>query len=94
MNSCGDLQLHARIAFVGAPISMAIVYVAGVKYVFDSPVEAVEACMAAYLALNIKYPDCSKRVWYFLQKYVFRISTESDVFDPAAYTLANDISLS
>lgn len=47
--------------------------------------------MSAYLALNIICPKISEKIWFFLQKYIFGISTPYDAVDATLKTLANDL---
>lgn len=53
------------------------------KYTFEDPVKAVETAFLIYWALNIEYPEESKVVWTFVQKYIFGLSTIEDLNKPS-----------
>jgi len=44
----------------------------------ESGLKAVDICFKSFFALNLNYPDESKQVWYFIQKYFYNIETKYD----------------
>lgn len=70
---------------------MAYVDISGIRMKFENPIKAVEACFHSFICINIKYPtDCS-RVWYFIQKLVYFISSHWDTDFIAVSTIINDL---
>ena len=86
-------EIQPRLVFVGVPLELAYVLIAHVKYRFEDIKKAIETYMVIFLGLNVKYPEESKRVWYFLQKYIFKITTSYDKPDIVLNTLAHDLKL-
>lgn len=74
-------SVQPRVVIIGSPVSIAWVVLPDVKYIFEKVKDAVEACMAIYLGLNIEYPQEAERIWYFLQKYVFKFNCPTDLED-------------
>lgn len=80
------------IIFIGEPVAVVWVIVAHVKYTFEDICSSFKCAIAAFFALNIKYPTNSERPWLFLQKYLFNISTPYNKHvEDSIKTLANDL---
>lgn len=61
------------------------------KYYYDNPIEAVSTCFKVYQALNSIYPRESSHVWEFLQKSVYKITTNFDKNYDSVTRLLNQI---
>lgn len=48
------------------------------KYMFNNPIEAIDACFKIFQGLNTEYPRESEHIWEFLQKAIYNITTSSD----------------
>ena len=55
------------------------VYIDGMKYCMDSPLQALDVCFKSFLALNAQYPKTGQQIWNFIQKYIYNIHTDVDV---------------
>lgn len=83
--------VQPKIVLIGSPVSVSYVIIAGYKYMCESPKAAIDTCMAFFLGLNIQYPKKSQNIWYFLQKFLYKINTPYDKTDSAGETLFNDL---
>lgn len=68
-----------------------LVYFDGIKYKFFSAVEALNCCFQIYHVFNLKYPLASHAVWMFIQKYLYELTTSSDVPFFHVTNLVNDL---
>lgn len=69
------------------------VYFDDIKYKFNSFLPALDCCFKLFYVLNLKYPECSKSVWIFIQKYLFGIdSTKSERICPNVLCLIRNLS--
>jgi len=57
----------------------------------ESGLKAVDICFKSFFALNLNYPDESKQVWYFIQKYFYKIETKYDKCYQNVNNLIHDI---
>eukprot|EP00102_Acyrthosiphon_pisum_P024178 XP_016661388.1 PREDICTED: uncharacterized protein LOC107884234 isoform X1 [Acyrthosiphon pisum] len=57
----------------------------------ESGLKAVDICFKSFFALNLNYTDESKQVWYFIQKYFYKIETKYDKFYQNVNNLIHDI---
>lgn len=75
-----SVELQPRIIFIGNMNELsAYVTLCGKKYFFKNPLEAIESCFNIFMALNVKYPAETKVIWNFVQRYIFKISTQHDL---------------
>lgn len=61
------------------------------KYMFNNPIEAIDACLKIFQALNAEYPRESEHIWEFLQKSVYNIQTDFDKNYNSVLILLNDL---
>ncbi|XP_070074126.1 uncharacterized protein [Drosophila takahashii] len=68
----GDSEIECKEFFI---------YFSDIFYEFKDIVSAVDACFKIYNVLDLKYPEESKLVWYFIHKYFFEmdIATEDNI---------------
>lgn len=55
-------------------IEQSFVIINETRYVCDTPLQAVDRCFKATLALGCEYPIESRFPWIFLEKYVYEVS--------------------
>ncbi|XP_055371751.1 uncharacterized protein LOC129618858 [Condylostylus longicornis] len=93
INQCRKVKVNIqpKIVFIGENIDLTWVLVSHVKYCFKNPLEAVTACFSVFMGLNIQYPPECKRIWYFVQNYIYKITTKYDKDDAVLKTLALDL---
>lgn len=89
-----NTELYPFMVFIGSPISVAWVVIGHLKYSFNDLSSCMKCAISAYIALNVKYPQPSEKAWFFLQKYIFNISTSNDTsIENSVKTFANDLNL-
>ncbi|XP_033222789.1 uncharacterized protein LOC117176643 [Belonocnema kinseyi] len=72
-------------------IDSVYVYVDGMRYLMDSIVQAVDVCFKIYQALNAAYPTTGQQIWNFIQRYVYKIHTCTDVESASQAEIAVDL---
>lgn len=45
------------------------------KYLFTSPIDAIDCCFKAFFAFNLNFPPESNSTYSFIQKFVYKIRT-------------------
>lgn len=80
------------IAFIGQPITKAILKIEDSLYEFDS----IRTCIEAYCAFNLAFdfpflPRC-QLVWFFVRRHLFNISKKDDK-ESETLTMAHDLGL-
>lgn len=85
------LSIQPRIVLVSSPLQLAYITLVDIKYCIQDIKEAVETITSIYLSLNIQYPEISRKVWYFLQRFIFNFKTPFDNVYSDLETLWNDL---
>lgn len=70
-----------------------LVYFDEIKYKLPSTLHAILVCFQIFQVFNLKYPDESHDVWYFIQKYFFNIVTNFDTNCIKVLQLITDINI-
>lgn len=94
MKKCESAKtpLQPYIQFIGSPVEICNISVAHIKYTTTSVVHAFEIAFSAYMALNVKYPDECRKIWEFIQQFLFNIET-GEPKPASSLTLAHDLGL-
>lgn len=73
VDNCRKLKVpvQPRILLVGESNVIANVYVADQKFLFDNPLEGIQATFDLYNSLNIEYAYSTQQVWSLIGELVF-----------------------
>lgn len=71
-------ELGPTIAFIGQPITKAILKIEDNLYEFDSIRTCIEAYCAFNLAFNFPFLPRCRLVWFFVRRHLFNISKKGD----------------
>lgn len=71
------LTLQPMLVAIGSIINLTTFYVIvnNFKYECTSLVNAINLCFQVFFALDAKYPVDSEMIWYFLQYYIYDITS-------------------
>ncbi|XP_011689312.1 PREDICTED: uncharacterized protein LOC105450904 [Wasmannia auropunctata] len=74
------LTLQPQIAIVGQLTDIKAIYVVvnDIKYETTTLLSAIDFCFKTFYVLDAKYPVESAPIWYFLQQYIYNISSSKN----------------
>lgn len=85
-------ELGPTIAFIGQPITKAILKIENSLYEFDSIRTCIEAYCAFNLAFNFPFLPRCRLVWFFVRRHLFNIRQKGDK-EGDTLTTAHDLGL-
>lgn len=68
-----------------------LVFVDGVKYMFNTVLEAVDICFKVFFIFELAYPTASQHIWQLIQQFFYEIETPFDIVLPNIAQLMQDL---